>query len=346
MAAATESVKWMSVMGDGARPKAHRLSPAENSTFQDLRAQYLGLDSSDGHPNARALAEGVIGKDRDGQRLTLNDIYALETALVRLESFERVRERLRAMIATYSHLPSLLGQTIDFGKLDETATRARAEQLLDDIHAGAIASRRNLELCSRWTRWLSITTLIVIIAIFCTGYFFCDAGGAVVRFTVVFKGQPEGALPFWKQIAWTLPYLPSIFYSMMWGVLGAFLSSLLRVKTLATALAGPLGAPSDQNLLTAILNPLVGAFAGFFIFSFLASGFIGSSVAPSIKPLDYFPVLGNLSPIFGVGPPWGDPTEDFKLLLAGLASGFSERLFPDMLDWLSKGLQPTRPGAP
>src|ERR1700756_3240162 len=112
MAAATESVKWFSAMGDADLSKTHRLSPAENSKFQELRAQYLSLDSSDGHPNARALGDSIIGKDREGRRITQDDVYALETVLVRLRPLERVREQLHAMVATYAQLSSLPEQTV------------------------------------------------------------------------------------------------------------------------------------------------------------------------------------------------------------------------------------------
>jgi hypothetical protein len=53
---------------------------------------------------------------------------------------------------------------------------------------------------------------------------------------------------------------------------------------------------------------------------------------------------GKLNGILQAGPL--DPTSNAKMLLAGLASGFSERLFPDLLKRVSKAIEPSQKMSP
>jgi hypothetical protein len=72
---------------DGATPsnrKQRRLTPSEYSVFQELRAEYLSLDTNGEHSRAQALADAIIERDRVGQRLSFDDVRSLETALIRL----------------------------------------------------------------------------------------------------------------------------------------------------------------------------------------------------------------------------------------------------------------------
>jgi hypothetical protein len=339
MSAVIESANLPSVAQAPGRFASHRqhnnLSAAEYSNFRELCAQYLSLDLSDAHRNARSLAEEVIRRDLSAQQLTLNDINSLETALVRLEPIDRVRERLRSMSSIYSRLMGEPEKLLTFDQLDDGATRARAEQLLSELHTASIISRRNLEVCSRWIRLISLSTLVVIVGVISVGLFCCYAAGAIAGTTQT---------PLLLQIVWTLPYLPAIFYSMVAGAGGAFLSSLLRVQMLATRSTSSLVAIDNQSALTAIIAPVIGAFAGFFIFSFFATGLMQGDFMPKITTPDPAHWISQWGGILEMGPPYG-PTgsiDDFKLLLAGLASGFSERLFPNMLNSLAKGLEPNR----
>jgi hypothetical protein len=131
-------------------------------------------------PHARALADDIIRKDKCGQRLTVDDINSLETALVRLEPLDRVRERLRSISSVYSQLLGEPEKLLTFDQLDEAATRARAEQLLSELHTASIISRRNLELCNRWIRLFSLSTLIVIFGVISVGLVCCYAAGTMV----------------------------------------------------------------------------------------------------------------------------------------------------------------------
>jgi hypothetical protein len=347
MAAVLESFNLPSVAREPNRLASHRrhknLSAAEYSNFRELCAQYLSLDRADTHPNARTLADEVIRKDLSGQRLTLNDINSLETALVRLEPLDRVRERLRSMSSAYSRLIGEPEKLLTFDQLDEGATRARAEQLLNEIHTASIISRRNLELCSRWIRLFSLSTLMVIAGVISVGLFCCYAAGAMAGAGTAQRPGEAWVITLLLQIAWTLPYLPAIFYSMVAGAGGAFLSSLLRVQTLVKRSTSALVAIENQSALSAIITPVIGAFAGFFIFSFFATGLMQGDFMPKITTPDHAHWIAQWGGILEMGL-YGQnsPIDDFKLLLAGLASGFSERLFPDMLNSLSNGLESPR----
>jgi hypothetical protein len=98
----------------------------------------------------------------------------------------------------------------------------------------------------------------------------------------------------------------------------------------------------EPSALTAIIAPVIGAFAGFFIFSFFATGMMQADFMPKITIPDSKHWIAQWGGILEMGPPCGPSgsIDDFKLLLAGLASGFSERLFPVMLNSLSNRLEP------
>ena len=95
---------WSDAAKPSCNQKQRRLTPSEYSVLQELRAEYLSLDTNGEHSRAQALADAIIERDRAGQRLSYDDVRALETALIRLEPGPRARERLRAMRRDYSQL--------------------------------------------------------------------------------------------------------------------------------------------------------------------------------------------------------------------------------------------------
>jgi hypothetical protein len=157
-----------------------------------------------------------------------------------LEPLDRVRERLRSISSVYSQLLGEPEKLLTFDQLDEAATRARAEQLLSELHTASIISRRNLELCNRWIRLFSLSTLMVIIGVISVGLVCCYAAGTIVGAGAIRTPTKAWPLAIVLKIVWTLPYLPAIFYSMVAGAGGAFLSSLLRVQALAKKSTGSL----------------------------------------------------------------------------------------------------------
>jgi hypothetical protein len=315
--------------------RKHRaLTASEYSVFQELRAQYLSLDTTVGHQRAQALADAIIEQDRAGPALSYDDIRAMETALVRLEPVSRTRERLRAM---RRDCVSLNGGTEDLQlPSDEVDLKAQAEQLLVDFHAAATNSGRNQEICARLFRTVSLSTLVTVVCI--------AALGTVCRFQLGLQSNVEG--PLWRQTIWALPYLPTVFYSMVAGTLGAYFSSVLRVQNLAAKRLTPASTVESVSMLSAGLAPVVGAFAGFLLFTIFASGLVTGEFLPKIVFSDYN-VNSDLNQLnSGL---WGitqavpvDKIANIKLILAALVSGFSERFFPDVLDWLSKGMSPVR----
>jgi hypothetical protein len=196
---------------DGATPsynrKQGRLTPSEYSVFQELRAEYLSLDTNGEHSRAQALADAIIDRDRVGQRLTYDDVRALETALIRLEPGSRTRERLRAMRRDYLQLTGGTENTAAQLPSDDSELKAQIEQMLSEFHSLATSSGRNQELCGRLFRIVSVSTATVIIGIAALGTFCWLQLG----------NNPNGALG--QRIVWSLPYLPAVFYSMVAGTL-------------------------------------------------------------------------------------------------------------------------------
>jgi hypothetical protein len=326
------------LLGDAAahsnNRKHPRLTPSEYSVFQELRAEYLSLDTTVGHPRAQALADAIIELDLAGRSLSYDDIRALETALVRLEPASRTRERLRAMRRDYAYLNGGTEDLTQQFPSDEGDLKAQVEQLLIDFHTVATNSARNQEICARLFRTVSLSTLVTVICIACLG--------TVCWFQLGLEKNVEG--PLWRQTIWALPYLPTVFYSMVAGTLGSYFSSVLRVQNLAAKRLTPTSTVESVSLLSAGIAPVVGAFAGFLLFTIFASGLVTGEFLPKIEFREYNVAIDLNQLNSGL---WGitqavpvNKIENIKLILAALVSGFSERFFPDVLDWLSKGMSP------
>jgi hypothetical protein len=307
------------------------LTTSEYSVFQELRAQYLSLERSAEHLDAQRLADAIVRKDAAGQPLSRDDINSLETVLIRLEPISRVRERFRTMRRIYCQISGVAENSLQPEGSDEADIRAAAEQMLTDLHLALTSSQRNQELCAKLFRTILGSALALITALTILGVFCCLTSG------MYFDGSFKGSL--WWKIVWTIPYLPALFYAMMVGAVGAFLSSTLRVQKLATRPSAALSAIEDPSLLSAAIAPLLGAVAGFLIFSCLACHLL--PLQPGLLPTLGLPDPMRWHPFNGIlaeGPL--DIVSNFKILLAGLAGGFSERFFPDVMDWLSKGIVP------
>jgi hypothetical protein len=340
MAAAANSLDSTQILQNSppisaSRRRSRYLSADEYSAFQELCAAYLSLDRSADHPNAHRLADAIIRKDLDEQRLTRNDIDALETALIRLEPLSRVRERLHAMSQEYSRLTSVPAQPCNFDELDEATIRARSEQLLADLHRVAWTLRRKQKLCGQLLATFLLATFLVITGLVMLGL------ACTVLAGLWPKGK-VGALTYWAQLAWGLDSLPPMFAIMIAGATGALISGLLRLQKVTgeKGFAGP--SSGSPSLLNAALSPMIGAFAGWFVFSCFAGKLIEGNILPEIvwQTRNPYPFFGG---ILQAGPL--DLTSNAKMLLAGLASGFSERLFPDLLNWMAKAIEPS-PKAP
>ncbi|HLW69847.1 MAG TPA: hypothetical protein VKS22_04410 [Candidatus Binataceae bacterium] len=338
MAAASESIN-LSQTVDAGTPRLVRggrrrhLSTSEYSSFQELRAQYLALDRSSDHLDAQHVADLIVRRDSAGLPVSHDDINSLETVLVRLESAPRVREWFRAMRRVYSQVSGVPLNSFTADTVDEPSLRAAAEQMLSDLHTVMTSWKRNQELCARLFRTILESTVLLIASLIILGVFCCLTSG------MYYDGSFKGSL--WWKIIWTIPYLPALFYSMMAGAAGAFLSSVLRVQNLAARQPLLLPASQDPSLLSAALAPLFGAAAGFLIFSCLACHLI--PLEQQFLPVLTMPDPARWHPFHGVlalAP--ADILSRLKILLAGLAGGFSERLFPDVMDWMAKGIVPIK----
>ena len=341
MAAAVKSLDSTQIFQSSPSMNASRrrrryLSADEYSAFQELCAEYLSLDRSVDHPNAHRLADAIIQKDIDELRLTRNDIDALETALIRLEPLSRVRERLRVMSQEYSRLMGGPEKSCNFAELDEATIRARAEQLLANLHSVSLALRRNQKICGKLLATFLLATFLVIAGLVILGL------ACTVLAGLWPKGK-AGSLTFWAQLAWGLDTLPPMFSIMIAGATGAMISGLLRLQKVTGGPGFAIQSFGSASLLNAAISPVIGAFAAWFIFSCFAGKLIEGNLLPDIawQTRNAYPIFGG---ILQAGPL--DLTSNAKMLLAGLASGFSERLFPDLLNWVAKAIEPSPKAAP
>jgi hypothetical protein len=126
---------------------------------------------------------------------------------------------------------------------------------------------------------------------------------------------------------------------MVAGTLGAYFSSVLRVQNLAAKRLIPTSLIENISFLSAAISPVVGAFAGFLVFAIFTSGLVTGEF---LLKIDFPNKLDQLnSGLYGITQAVPvDKIDNIKLLLAALVSGFSERFFPDVLDWLSKAMSP------
>jgi hypothetical protein len=316
------------------RRRTRDLTISEYSVFQELRAQFLSLDLPADHLDAQRLADAIVRKDTAGQPLSHDDVNSLETVLVRLEPLPRVRERFRVMRHAWCQTSGVAENSLAPEPSDEAGLRAATEQMLSDLHLMLTSSRRNQELCAKLFRTILGSTLGLIAGLTVFGVFCCLTSG------MYFDGTFKGSL--WWKMVWAVPYLPALFYAMMAGAVGAFLSSVLRVQDLAARRSAALPVVDDPGLLSVAIAPFLGAFAGFLVFSCLAAHLVPlqQDLLPTLglpNPMRWHPFHG----ILAEGPV--DIASNFKILLVGLASGFSERFFPDVMDWLSKGIMPLPP---
>jgi hypothetical protein len=337
MAAASESFNLSQIAVDpplavSPRRRTRDLTISEYSVFQELRAQLLSLDLPAGHLDAQRLADAIVSKDTAGQPLSHDDVNSLETVLVRLEPLPRVRERFRVMRHAWCRTSGVAENSLAPEPSDEAGLRAATEQMLSDLHLVMTNSQRNQELCSKLFRTILVSTLGVIVALTVLGVFCCLASG------MYGKTALENSL--WWKIVWTIPFMPALLYAMMAGAVGAFLSAVLRVQNLAARQSAALAAFETPSLLSAAIAPFIGAFAGFLVFSCLASNLV--PLRPNLLPALGIPAkMWLFHGILAESPL--NVTSSFQTLLVGLASGFSERFFPDVMDWLSKGIMPLPP---
>jgi len=321
---------------NASRQRCRYLSAEEYSSFHELRAEYLSLDHSVDHPSAHSVADAIIHKDIEQETLTRNDIDALETALIRLEPLPRVRERLCAMSQAYSKLAGSPEKSLNFEQIDEATTRAKAEQLLADLHSARSVLRTNQRLCSKLLATFLLSTLLVITGVVTLGLVCAVLAG-------LWPGQKNDPLSFWAQIAWGLDTLPPMFSIMIAGAIGALISGLLRLQKITAEPGFAFQSFGSPSLLNAAISPVIGVFAAWFIFSCFAGNLIEGNILPNIQwqTDNPYPLFGG---ILQAGPL--DQASNAKMLLAGLVSGFSERLFPDLLNRVSKAIEPSEKAAP
>lgn len=318
------------------RRRRRHLSADEYAAFRELCAEYLSLDHSAEHANAHRLANAIIQKDLQGHRLIRSDIDTLETALIRLQPLARVRERLLAMSREHARLAGVRESLITSEKADEQTVRARAEELLAELHTASLALRLKQKLCGKLLVTFLLSTTLVIGGLTALGLACSDLAG-------LWPGSGASRLTFWSQLAWGLDTLPPMFSMMMAGAIGAFISGLIRLQKMTAAPRLAMQVSAAPSLLSAMIAPLIGAFAAWFVFSCFAGQLLQGNILPVIdwkRGNDAYPVFGS---ILAAWP--HDMTSNAKMLLAGLASGFSERLFPDLLNRIGRELEPGQPAS-
>ena len=277
-----------------------------------LSEDELGKDDETAR-RAREIAAAIVAKPTPW---TWADLYALEIAIVRLQSLERVRRRVCMLREKYRAVVGDAGYQAYLRCLDSSAARdselphlrAEAETLLREFH-WAYSSGGTRDTLFQELRRRLVTPLILFALI-------------VVAYTwyQVFKGNN----------------LPGLLFVILAGVLGSFTSTLRRVQL---AQAQPVSSFTSLSELGLGQSSVFIALASGAIFSVvLLLMFVGGLLQGALFPVMTTPSesdggLTFLDFAFDTGPETG---VDFaKLLVWSFISGFAERFLPDVLDKLA-----------
>lgn len=302
-------------------------------------------------PNTRAAELANRAKERLASGTAdWNDVHDLEVAILQLQSTKdlqrrawSLREDYRAAIGDtlFKTYMSSLAPNLDTDDTKEKELRADLRRVLSELHRMRTLDRATNE-ARKKSLWFSLLGLLVVVVfvLSATSVAFRTQGRRM-RWVVTSmncalpsmpakpaaskgqaaSGQPPAAQQQPKKPAQytdrcLVAVLPLV---ILFGGLGGFLSAMQRinsetgssVKSLESAPAWPMALASPTGAIGAVAFYLI-----------LSGGFISGSLFPSVNHFDADAPLQYL---------------DFaKLMLWAFVAGFSERLIPDALNWLSQ----------
>jgi len=82
------------------------------------------------------------------------------------------------------------------------------------------------------------------------------------------------------RLKWGFDTLPPMFSIMIAGAIGALISGLLRLQKITATPSFTCQSFGNPSLLNAVISPVIGAFAAWFIFSRFAGKLIGGKHPP------------------------------------------------------------------
>ena len=321
-----------------------------------LAAEYDTIPAGE-HLNAGAAALANRAKQQLlSGAADWNDVHDLEVAILELQSTKdlqrrawSLREDYRAAIGDtlFKTYMSSLPQDLDTadGKEKEKELRADLRRVLSELHRMRTLDRARNEARKKSLWYALLGLLIVVVFVLSATSVAFRTQGRHMRWVVTSmncglpsmpakpavssgqaaaqatSGEAPVAQPQPKRVAQypercLVAILPLV---ILFGGLGGFLSAMQRinsetgssVKSLENAPAWPIALASPTGAIGAVAFYLI-----------LSGGFISGSLFPSVDHFDADAPLHYL---------------DFaKLMLWAFVAGFSERLVPDALDWLSQ----------
>jgi len=271
---------------------------------------------------------GAIPKDLE-PLVDWSEIAILEDKILALQDRETLRRRVWALRSRYARLvgPDRYQQYLASRPPDETDPNVTDDTLRADLRGilGLTHLTYSLAVVRENLRRRVLMGVLGLAGALCGG-----ALAAAVVADVIRRSPDLNAGSLWHALQYRLPVAVAILVVVLFGCLGAFLSTQRRLQQ-----------PSeDGDPLIAILGlyefnnikrfPLIagGLFATVLYF-ILVAGFLKG---------DLFPELPAGIPQGGVA--WA------KLVIWAFLSGFAERLVPDTLDRLVNEVQPRVPVSP
>src|ERR1051326_8185833 len=279
------------------------------SYFQQLAGLYQTSISKDINPAAKAEAESILAKLADDPHaLNWDQVFRLESAILKLEPLDRLRRRVWSIREEYREMasPSEWKSYLDSHPPDpdtaaEPALRADLESLMDELHWLYTVIWVQEEFRSRISqRVITLATIILLIIVFIGE--FCFLLGT----------------PVLGRVLWIVAVS---------GILGGLTSTVRRIQTVS------FGGNTDLNLLelergqfSVYLSPFLGAVFAIILYFLFIGGLLKGALFPDIPEcVGFFPGDGSMSClIYG------------KLIIWSFIAGFAEQFVPDSLDQLAR----------
>jgi hypothetical protein len=287
------------------------------SYFEQLYSEYTILTENDKahNPSAVQAMEKIIEKSRKMGCPTCDDVYAMEKALIQLQSIEKIRLERNAYrdkyreICTSERYSNYLAEA---SRLEESAKNADAEKIREvilsdvDFLLSEIHLKYTLLPYKETKREPIVENILKGILIYLLFIFVVGVASFV------------GGRVYWGMIVLLLV--------MVAGALGAFLSLIRRMNEVPIFNDPVVGFLSlKYGKYSIYISPLSGAISALVLFFIFIGGLVNGNLFPTVE------CNGNLLVI----PPLEGCENYGKLFVWSFIAGFAERFVPDILDRLT-----------
>jgi hypothetical protein len=291
--------------------------------FDHLHSEYLTLTSngsiSSDEPmnrdaaNAETAARRILDKVDKNTLLTWGDIYAFETAILRMQTAERLCSRAWSLRAKYRSIAGqrlyddyLLSKPPDPKGENINALKMDLEHILGEFHWMYTVTPLLETIRVAIAVWVGLSTLLTVLLITIASFLYCS----------------------YKSCA-----MPTFAIVLIMGVLGAYVSVQRRLQTMPAEGDPIVGIfELQKNKFSICLAPISGAIFAALLYLMFIGGLVQGSLFPRLIAApppqgDLWAYLANVATV--------SVSDLAKLFVWSFISGFAERLVPDALDRLA-----------